>query len=189
MPRKIAKKVAPKVKAAAALSRQREGKAKKKRHDGERENPIARGRAYLAEPDTTLSTLSLAGSTVPNAPDTGPASDDVFALYPDHPAHHEDTNETGQYGAMSAGQSNLARTMEGYYDRYGEGRNCGDMIAHILTFRTLEETEQFVYDMTGKAWPALNPGHRRMNAGNVIRGLVNRYDRETLDWLLSTPPK
>lgn len=83
-------------------------------------------------------------------------------------------------------RSNLASTMEGYYDQYGPERNCGDMIAHILSFRVLEDLEVFVYEKTGKAYPGLNPGHRRMNCGNVIRGLVNRADTDTLCWLVST---
>jgi len=83
-------------------------------------------------------------------------------------------------------QRGLAATIADYREGYGPEGNCGDMVAHILQYRTLDEIEVFVYDKAGKAYPGCNPGHRRMNCGNVIRGLVNRHDTETLYWLIST---
>lgn len=170
MARRMAKK-------AAATTRSREGKAKKKLHDGIKEKPLKVPR----ETDKV--------AAFEQAIDPAPLTGFNFG----HPAHYQETNETGQYGIGPEPpadiRSNLARTMEGYRDQYSETNSCGDMIAHILSFRPAEDVEQFVYDMTGKAWPALNPGHRRMNCGNVIRGLVNRRDADTVDWLLSTVPR
>lgn len=76
-----------------------------------------------------------------------------------------------------------------YRQAYGPEGNCGDMVAVILAYRSQDEIEMFVYERTMKAWPGVNAGMRRMNAGNVIRGLVNRQDVETMAWLLQTQPR
>jgi len=83
-------------------------------------------------------------------------------------------------------RSNLASTMEGYREGYGPEANCGDAVALLLSYRTLDDIEIYVYEKTGKAYPGLNPGHRRMNCGNIIRGLVSRRDADCMGWLLDT---
>lgn len=64
-----------------------------------------------------------------------------------------------------------------------KSKSCGDEVSQALAGTTLEEAFALVAAVTGgnadelaAKYKHLNPGQQRMNAGNVIRGVLNSKD-------------
>lgn len=203
--KKTAKKaVRPPARKVNAVHREREGKQKKKRLPPhvEDETPLSKlvqaARAAGADVHVEVHELDRDAINKPYAEMQAAGSPDVVMEYqwgqakqaePASPPYLE-SMEKAIYGiGEELRQIRRSVVPDQYRQAYGPEGNCGDMVAVILAYRSQDEIELFVYERTMKAWPGVNAGMRRMNAGNVIRGLVRQQDTETMAWLLQTQPR
>lgn len=79
---------------------------------------------------------------------------------------------------------------KGYREKYGRDQNCGDQVVAAFKAAVGEGSEdqrdtelRKVADQNGidyDRWSHLNIGMRRMNLGNVLRGMINRGEAVTI---------
>lgn len=93
--------------------------------------------------------------------------------------------------------SNLAVTIRQHRHKYVTtiGRNdkktqsCNDYVAKTLLRIPFEELMRFVYlRVADGKYDALNAGHQRMCAGNLVRAWWKKGDEDTLSWLAAHQP-
>lgn len=114
-----------------------------------------------------------------------PAEDD------DGEAEEEEESDANLSGSI------VRHRFKARYAEQGHPDNCGDGVAAALRAAVIEEDEdgrEFCSDKlmakvardnghaeTYKRWAHLNPGQRRMNLGNVLRGLQRRGEDIVID--------
>ena len=105
----------------------------------------------------------------------------------DHSEPSEDAKPTRQVG-----MSNLAQTIRSHRKNYvpalhpvsgKKTMHNDDFVAHTLMRVPLPVLEAFVYGTFGKSYEKLNPGHRRMCCGNIIRAEFKKDNPIVAEWL------
>jgi hypothetical protein len=92
-------------------------------------------------------------------------------------------NDEGTAGSASGSSMNLLAQYRGQYQKVNNAsgrvsRHCGDRVANTLARLTPDQVVNLASELLGEdlatKYAHLNPGQRRMNAGNAIRqGLKN----------------
>lgn len=96
------------------------------------------------------------------------------------------------------GSSNLASTIRSHRANYQvalhpngkKTQNNGDLVAQVLLVVPFEALMAYSHARFAKTFDHLNPGHRRMCVGNLIRGAIRKPEgADVVAWLEANAPK